>query len=97
MEDIRGEAPQGDLDARYEDILSSLEILEDVPEDFLSFALNFRHDQEPMYITVHYEPTEEMAAEFQGPIESREQLERALGMIWRHRADNWLEAEVIAD
>ena len=44
MEDIRGEDPQGDLDARYEDILSSLEILGDVPEDFLDFALNFRHD-----------------------------------------------------
>ena len=50
-----------------------------------------------MFITVHYEPTEEIAAEFQEPIEGREQLERALGMVWRHRADNWLEVEVIAD
>ena len=97
VEDIRGEDPQGDLDARYDDILSSLEILDEVPEDFLDFALNFRHDAGEMFITVHYEPTDEMAAEFEGPIESREQLERALGIVWRFRADNWLEAEVMAD
>ena len=78
----------------YEEILDLFENERRDTGLFLDWALNFRYNDEEPSMTIHYEPTEELAELFDQGFEELEDVTIFLDQVFGFRLENHLEEDL---